>query len=450
MKSISFVKYLIIVCLVIFSGDYKNLCAEEYRSETVVVSGIKELRTAVSAAEPGDEILIEPGFYKNGFGASHIFGTKEKPVIISGSDLKNPPVFTGKGDGIKLSNVSYLKLSNIKIIGFSGNGINIDDGGDFSSPSHHIVLENILLLDIGSGGNQDAIKLSGVDNFIIKNSSINGWGGSGIDLVGCHSGIIDNVLLKGKAGFRTGNGMQIKGGSSDILVQRSVFMNSGARAVNIGGLTGKKYFRPSGTDYEAENIIIGGNKFIGGEAHIAWVTCTNTVVKNNIFYLPVNYVCRILQETKDDHFKPSSNGVFMSNFVVTDKRLKTYVNIGPDTAPDTFRFIKNAWYSFGSEEKPLLPTKEKDGIYNVYPDLYKFGTPEMKIASTDKKLSKTGPGAYSPLSIKSDFDDIKIPDLSKSVTQSSVSTYDYSGQTILTVLVFLAGLFIVLLKIIKK
>ena len=43
-----------------------------------------------------------------------------------------------------------------------------------------------------------------------------------------------------------------------------------------------------------------------------------------------------------------------------------FVNVGPRTAPETFRFRNNAWYQIeGSGRKPALPTPEDNGIYNV-------------------------------------------------------------------------------------
>lgn len=416
-------------------------------NEIKVVYSMKELRSAVRDLKPGDELLIEPGIYNGGFGARGIQGTKANPIIISGKDPENPPVFSGRGEAIKLSNAVYLKLKNLSIHNFTGNGINIDDGGHLEEPSHHIIIENISIKEIGPKGNHDAIKLSGVDDVIIRGCHIEGWGGSGIDMVGCHQGIIENCQFVGTPGYRTKNAVQIKGGSLNILVQGTGFMNCGERAINIGGSTGAAYFRPQTVDYEVKNVIIAGNKFIGGKAQVAWVTSQDTYVHHNIFYLPEKFVGRILQETKDKRFKPSQKGLFEANLVVTDDRLRTFFNVGRHTDPESFAFSGNAWYRFNSQDKPKLPTREIEGIHGIYPDLQDFGTPQMEITSKAPELKTIGPGAYSPWQIKADFEDVEIP-IIKTVTPIAVK--GVSMQLVLICGLFSLFLIILVIRFVKK
>lgn len=412
MRQVKDLFFLVILAIMLLCQN--AAAVEKITGSTKIITSLKDLRTAIRDVIPGDKILIEPGIYMGGFGARNINGTKENPIVIAGRDPDNPPVFSGRGEAVKLSSVSYIKIENLKINKFTGNGINIDDSGtNGENPSHHIVIDNITINDIGPKGNNDGIKLSGVDNFIIKNSRIEGWGGSGIDLVGTHFGIIQEVIFQGVQGFRTKNGLQIKGGSSEILVQGSSFINCGERAVCIGGSTGTKYFRPKSVDYEAKNIVVAGNRFVGGNAQVAWITAQDSYVHHNIFYLPEKFVGRILQETKDTRFKPCQNGVFEANLIVTDIRLRTFFNIGPNTLPESFTFLQNAWYSLASQEKPKLPTQEINGIYGVYPELKNFGTPQMEIESGSKELKDIGPKAYTPWKTKTDFEDIKIPELKK-------------------------------------
>jgi hypothetical protein len=263
-------------------------------TQIIQVSDLKSLKTALSTAKPGDQILITPGIYAGGFGLRNTQGTKERPIVIAASDPEFPPVFQGRGEAVKMSRVGYVKIKNIKIEKRTGNGINIDDGGDLGQPSHHIILENIQISEIGEKGNIDALKMSGVDHFVVRNCRTQGWGGSGIDLVGCHNGVVQGCTFEGIPGYRTKNAIQIKGGSRYVLVENNAFINCGERTVNIGGSTGKSVFRPQDATCEAENIIVAGNKFVGGEAHIAWVTSRNSYVHHNIFYLPEKWVGRIL------------------------------------------------------------------------------------------------------------------------------------------------------------
>ncbi|ACN15110.1 PyrK [Desulforapulum autotrophicum HRM2] len=407
---------ILVMCHVVERNDErsdktsKNTDVEPLAERKVkVVSNIKDLRDAVRDLKAGDELLIEPGIYNGGFRAWGLQGTKRNPIVIAGKDPDDLPVFSGRGEAVKLSNVAYLKLKNLRISDFTGNGINMDDGGNLEEPSNNIIIENISIKEIGPKGNYDAIKMSGVDDFIVRDCHIEGWGGSGIDLVGCHQGIIQACQFLGTPGYRTKNAIQIKGGSHNILVQETVFINCGERVINIGGSTGTAYFRPQLVDYEAKNVIIAGNRFIGGSAQVAWVTSQDTHVHHNIFYLPEKYVGRILQETKNKLFKPSQKGHFEANLVVTDERIRTFFNVGPRTAPKSFVFSRNAWYRFNSQDKPKLPTREIEGIYGVYPDLKDFGTAQMKIDSKNSRLKDVGPRAYVPWHVKTDFDDVEIP-----------------------------------------
>ena len=110
-----------------------------------------------------------------------------------------------------------MKLSNLSLLGCGDNAINIDDGGRSDQPSHHIILESLTIRETGTAGNHDAIKMSGVDHFVVTGCHIRGWGGSGIDLVGCHFGVIEDSKFVGTEGARTKNAVQIKGGSHHIL-----------------------------------------------------------------------------------------------------------------------------------------------------------------------------------------------------------------------------------------
>ncbi|MGQ9513860.1 MAG: hypothetical protein ACUVTL_02240 [Thermoproteota archaeon] len=47
------------------------------------------------------------------------------------------------------------------------------------------------------------------------------------------------------------------------------------------------------------------------------------------------------------------------------------INVGSNTAPETFHFAKNLWYAIVDPRisNPKLPVEEEDGIYGVDPEL---------------------------------------------------------------------------------
>jgi hypothetical protein len=346
-----------------------------------------QLRAAVAKAQPGSVITLQAGTYEPGLRVVGLAGTQRRPIVIEGDDA----VFRGGSCAIHLVECRYVTLRRLTVEGCSGNGINIDDGGSTDTPSHHIVLEGITVLDTGPKGNHDGIKLSGVEDFVVRGCRIAGWGGSAIDMVGCHRGVVDDCTFEGKQGFSQSNGVQMKGGSRKILVHGCFFRNAGQRSINLGGSTGLKYFRPQDARFEAEEVTVAGNRFTGSDAFIAFVNASGARVHHNTMHAPNKWVLRILQETTNERFPPCREGVFEHNLIVCDHRVRTAVNVGPGTAPKTFVFRGNAW--FGAAP-PRLPAEETGGVYGIDPHLADAGTPKMRATSKDQRLRTMGARAY--------------------------------------------------------
>lgn len=337
----------------------------------VQVSSIEELQRAVQDAKPGTVIQIQSGTYRGGISFSNIHGTASKPIEIRGSSSAAPPIFVGGTSGLQFSNVSYLELRDLRFEKATGNGLNIDDGGSISTPSHHVTLRRIIVRDLPKG-NHDGIKLSGVDDFRVESCQLERWGGSGIDLVGCHRGVIEQCT------FRDGgdSGVQAKGGSSEVAIRKSRFLNAGLRSINLGGSTGMPYFRPSvaamgNSRYEARNLTVEHCTFVGGGAPIAFVGCDGAVVKQNTIIDPGKWAIRILLETTAAGFVPCRNGVFEGNLIVFSSNNWSAggVNIGPGTDAGSFKFTRNWWFCKDrpNSSKPSLPTAERDGVYGRDP-----------------------------------------------------------------------------------
>jgi hypothetical protein len=348
-----------------------SLCSHAGAGD-IRVADSAQLRAALGRPAPGTTLLLEPGVYEGGLYLQNIAGAEGAPVIIQGAEPNDPPVFRGGAVALQLADCSYVTLRHLQVTGFPGNGINIDDGGSFATPAHHIVLEDVTILETGPQGNHDALKMSGVDHFVVRRCRFEAWGGSGIDMVGCHHGVVEDCLFVGRPGFSQDNGVQLKGGAEDVLVQCCLFQNAGQRAVNLGGSTGLQYFRPRVQGYEAKNITIAGNRFEGSLAPVAWVTADGGHVHHNTIVRPEKWVLRILQETADARFAPSHGGVFEHNLVLFDSRVQVFVNVGPRTAPETFVFRHNAWYDTEDSRRPALPVPEEDGMYlsNVGAETY--------------------------------------------------------------------------------
>jgi hypothetical protein len=338
---------------------------------TVSVATAAELERAIREARPGTTIQVAPGTYAGGLFADGLRGEPGRPIVVAAADPRRPPVIAGGSTGLQLSDATHLELRDLVVTKASGNGLNLDDGGSFESPAHHLVLKNLVVRDIGPGGNRDGIKLSGVDDFRVEGCTLERWGsdGSGIDMVGCHRGEI--VACQFRHGDEIdGNGVQAKGGSSDVMIRDCRFEHAGSRAINVGGSTGLAFFRPGVRGYEAKDIRVEGCTFVGSGAPIAFVGVDGAEVRRNTLYRPRRWCLRILQETTAPGFVPCRNGRFTDNIIAfRSDEMREPINIGPGTAPETFLLDRNAWYCLDdpARSRPRLPIRESGGIYGQDP-----------------------------------------------------------------------------------
>jgi len=351
------------------------LATHRARAADVKVNGAAELRAAVAAAKPGTRLLLAGGNYGAGFHFSNLRGEEKQPIVIAAADINNPPVFRDGNVAMHFSNPAYVELHNLIFTKLAQNGINIDDvGGKTNASARGVVLRGLRICDVGGEGNHDGIKISGIWDFRVTGCTIERWGtrgGSGIDMVGCHRGVIEGNTIRHNPEPQNCTGVQGKGGTSDVVIRRNRFEHAGGRAVNIGGSTGLQYFRPalveSREHAEARNLRVEGNTFVGSSAPVAFVGVDGAVVRFNTIERPGRWALRILQENKAAGFVACRNGEFTDNTIVFDSTRwgEGGVNIGGGTAPSTFKFARNWWYCADNPERsrPRLPTAEVDGNY---------------------------------------------------------------------------------------
>ncbi len=332
---------------------------------------------AVQGVQPGDAIRLLPGTHAAGTFISNLAGTANAPIWLGGMPGLARPVISGGNTAIQLSRIRYVVLENLEVTGAAANGINCDDGGDYanSNATRHVLFRNLFLHDIGTGGNQDGLKLSGLYDYVVRDCEFArlSAGGSGIDHVGCHRGLIARCMFT-DAGS---NAIQCKGGSADIEIRWNRITNGGARAINIGGSTGFEYFRPplstTTPNAESSNIRVIANLFQGADTPVAFVGTVHSLVANNTIIQPRTWLLRILQETVSSGgyaFLPCSSNTFVNNLVYFDRaQISTYVNIGANTDAASFRFANNFWYAFNqpSQSKPSLPATETNGVSGLNP-----------------------------------------------------------------------------------
>ncbi len=334
-------------------------------ADVVMVRDAVSLKAALSKLTDGTILRLAAGEYPGGHAIKDVAN-----LTIEAADPDKPPQFKGGNYAWHFSGCSGLKLRHLRVSGQSHNGLNLDDGGRDDRPMKGVTLEHLDIRDIGPKGNFDGLKCSGLEDVTIGNCTIEGWGGQAIDLVGCHRIVISECKFTGKRTYSQASGVQCKGGSEDVTIEKSQFVNAGQRPINAGGSTGLAYFRPAGAKYEARRIIIRKNEISGSLCACAFTGVDGAEFTDNTILFPEKWVFRILQETTDDGFVPCRNVLIANNAIVFRRsQVAIEVNIGAKTAPETFRFAKNRWFAEDSPDRsrPMLPSKEKDGTYGHDP-----------------------------------------------------------------------------------
>lgn len=355
----------IFLCLLLLAVDF----SVSAQNTLHVGSGhpYANLTAAANNAAPGDTILIHAGTYPGGQFIGDLQGTPDAWITI-----RNTPgetvVFEGGGNAIQFTDPAWLHLRGLIFQHQTGNGLNTDDGGTYATPAHHIIFEDCTFRDMSATGNNDLLKLSGLDHFQILRCTIrNGAaGGSGIDMVGCHHGLIRGCYFENLGS----NAIQAKGGCADIRIERNFFRNCGQRTLNLGGSTGLTFFRPDTAHFEAADIRVFSNIIVGSWAAVAYVGAVQVRVENNTIYNPQNWVIRILQETVDpSRFLECGDNTFRNNIVHLDHNLGTETNIGPNTRPETFVFAHNLWFNTAlpNWSGPDIPTADPNMVLNQNP-----------------------------------------------------------------------------------
>lgn len=380
----------------------------------------RTIERAAREATPGTAIRLVAGEHSGGHYLDGLRGSADAPIWIGGETPLDPfgeagggAALVGSSEGLHLSRSSYVVVHDLAVRGSAYNGINADDGGDVSDPatSHHLVFRRVKVEDVGGDGNQDCLKLSGLSGIVVDRSAFRrcggGGSGSGIDMVGVHRAVVARSVFESMSG----NAVQTKGGTADVVLRRNTIRDGGARAFNLGGSTGYAFFRPpldpDAPNAEARRIRAYSNIIEGGDTPFAFVGCVDCLVANNTVIDPGIWLMRILQESLSGdvyEFEPARDGrVINTLFVFRRERLRTYLNIGPNTAPGTFAFSHNLWFAADdpSRSAPELPVPEIGGITGLDPLIGADGSigPESPAAGAGIALDAD---AFDPLATLSD------------------------------------------------
>lgn len=350
------------------------------------------LAQALAETTPGTAVRLHPGDYAGRLRITDVAGTAASPVWVGGLPGGAKPRITGRSVGLHLTRVRYLVLHDLEVSGSEINGINCDDGGAYADPeaTRHVIFRGLHVHDVGTGGNHDGLKLSGVDDYVVRDCVFERVrAGSGIDHVGCHHGRIRGCRFTAMGS----NAIQCKGGTYDLEIRGCTFEDAGQRGINIGGSTGFAYFRPplstTEPNAEARDVRVVANVFGNAVTPFAFSGAVDCLVAHNtIVGDDLKWLFRILQATTgaDGYtFLETQRCRVLNNVFRFDRgRLSTYVNIGPNTQGATYEIAGNLWYAADAparSEPTNLPVAETGGIYGREPFVDGAQAPRITAAS---------------------------------------------------------------------
>ena len=224
-------------------------------TRAVDVASAYELRTALSAAQPGDEIRLAPGSYVGNFTIGH-GGTATAPVVVCGdSDAILDGGVTATGYTLHVWNAPYSVVQGFTVE-HGQKAVMIDNSPD-------VTVDN---LTVQSTGYEGVVFRHGSSYGVIRNSTITNTGldapqyGEGVYVGSADNNwvggvpdktdgvqVLDNRIGPGVAAEE----VDVKEGTTGGVVEGNVFDGSGMVAVTAGA--------QSWVDVKGNNWLVIGN-----------------------------------------------------------------------------------------------------------------------------------------------------------------------------------------------
>jgi len=165
------------------------------------------LEAAENFVTSGDTLLLQSQVFSDGTQfLNNLNGTLANPIVIM-ADTEHQSIFRGETEAIHLTDCSHVILDGLVVEQQTGNGINIDDGSDYSTPSTYITVRNCIF----RGGTE------------------------AIHLIDCSHLILDGLVVE----QQTGNGINIDDGgdyntpSTKVTVRNCIFRDMAATGVLV-------------------------------------------------------------------------------------------------------------------------------------------------------------------------------------------------------------------------
>lgn len=242
--------------------------------------------------QPGDKVNIGPGTYAtcgDPAGVITARATAGAPIWLVSSGGRGAAVFdcSNQGGGIEFRRAAYAALDGVVVQNVNAHGIHIDSDPtpwpDLSQLSDHILIIRTRVDHVQWGN----LKVQQSSNIDVIDSDMNyanegAHGQEIIDYVGVVGGNIIGNRLAYNSGYEYA--IQIKGGSSDVLVDGN-FIHNVRQAIILGGYSGKLQdidpYYPPGVDHEAYRLKAVNNVIWNVVTGMIFRGCLDCAMINN-------------------------------------------------------------------------------------------------------------------------------------------------------------------------
>lgn len=291
----------------------------------------------VGAIKPGDTVYLHKGSYSGYQLVTNLKGSPMRWIVIT--RYQNDVIDIS--GGWQFVSCAYLRFQHLV---FRGNAINkgrlfsVDNGGSCITQSKFIQVDSCYFSNTTDAAAIVAFKLAGVDSFVVSNNVFKDFPVCGaMDYNTCRNGVISGNRLENCL-----TGGHIKGGSSNILMERNIFINASQPswvAFELGGDTSPQFYCPEDR-FEVKNLKFFSNIIIGGYRGVALSSARECKVINNTFYSCGQATLRFL--TTSILYPQLYGNIVENNIFAFDQ--SAYFNGGTQPA-DAVVFDKNIYYS---------------------------------------------------------------------------------------------------------
>ncbi len=241
------------------------------------------IQTAASAnaISPGDTVFLHAGSYSGYQAIADLQGTDSAWIVIQ-------PYLNESHDiagGWQFIRCAYIKFQNLNFKGnaiYPGRLFSIDNGGSCNTQSEFIIVDSCTFANTTIASASVAFKFAGVDHFEVTNCTFKDIPAcEAMSFNTCHDGRIRGNRLENCL-----SGGHIKGGASNITMDRNLFINASSGtwvAYELGGDTSPEFYCP-GDEFEVKNINFYSNIIIGGYRGVALSSARDCRVVHNTFY----------------------------------------------------------------------------------------------------------------------------------------------------------------------